>query len=296
MIYTRPSMIGDTEARKIALQRKPSEFLCAIRYGTDAYDKILFEMYLGTVIDMSDGPLFKINERRHYHVQGFTGELNELSYDEIPGCQKSLTDLNEMITKDSIMNKTSKSAIFWWVDIAMIKVTASRVDQYVAALGLPNDSKFRSAFSQYGNLLRKDEKSHVYAANGNSNLGGVSSLNYFIQALSVTSIPVVHHIPAWLDNAIENYLTPTLKASFKRYYYSRFAFFFNASSLKNRFLRDQMTGFENAQLICNVSSSHPPPSLLSVSLSHSLSLPLSLSASHSLSLTLSLPLSEVARK
>jgi hypothetical protein len=158
-----------------------------------------------------------------------------------------------MITKDSIQNKTSKSSIFWWVDISMTKVTASRVDQYVAALGLPNDSKFRSAFSQYGNLLRKDEKSHVYAANGNSNLGGVSSLNYFIQALSVSCIPVVHHIPAWLDNTIENYLTPALKASFKRYYYSRFAFFFNASSLKQRSPKDKFTGFENAQLISDVS-------------------------------------------
>jgi hypothetical protein len=115
--------------------------------------------------------------------------------------------------------------------------------------------------------LRKDEKSHVYAANGNSNLGGVSSLNYFIQALWVSNIPVVHHIPAWLDNTLENYFTPALKASFKRYYYSRFAFFFNASSLKSRHNVDKITAFENAQVICNVSSLALPPlsSFLSLS-------------------------------
>lgn len=254
MIYTRPSMIADSEARKIALQRKPSEFICAIRYGTDQSGKILFEMYLGTVIDVSDGPLFRIHEKRNYHVEGFTGELCDLEYDLLPGCNKSLMDLNEMITKDSILNKTTKSTIFWWVDISMTKVAANRVDKYVAALGLPNDSKFRSAYSQYGALLRKDEKSHVYAANGHSNLGGVSSLNYFIQAIWVSNIPVVHHIPAWLDNTLENYFTPTLKASFKRYYYSRFAFFFNASSLKSRLNIDTNTAYENAQLICSVSS------------------------------------------
>jgi hypothetical protein len=252
MIYTRPSMIGDADARNIGLQRKPCEFICAVRYGSDAHGKIVFEMYLGTVIDMSDGPHLKINERRNYRVEGFTGELCDLEYETIAGCNKSLMDLNEMITKDSILNKATKSSIFWWVDISMSKVTAARVDKYVAALGLPNDSKFRSAFSQYGTLLRKDEKSHVYAANGNSNLGGVSSLNYFIQALWVSNIPVVHHIPAWLDNTLENYFTPALKASFKRYYYSRFAFFFNASSLKNRHNVDKLTAFENAQVICNV--------------------------------------------
>lgn len=207
-------------------------------------------MYLGTVIDLPDGPLFSMNEKRIYSL--FPDEDPEdLHYDIVENWSASLSDINEIITQDSLNNKLKKSKVFWWIDIAMIKVAAHRMDKYIAGLGLPNDTKFRSAFSQFGTSLTRDEKSHVYLGNGATTLGGVSSMNFFVQAMWITSLPISHHIPLWFDYLLESF-PQAAKVALKDYYYKRFAFFLSSSSRVNAQNEEKRNAYENSQIIVDV--------------------------------------------
>lgn len=253
LLFTRPSMIGSHATSKSNFtQKKPTEVICAVRYGTDSTGKYLYEMYLGTVVDLSDGPILTINEKRIYQLLPDENP-EDMAYDTIEDYSVNLNELNEMITQDSLNNKAKKTKLFWWIDVAMTKVAAHRVDKYIAGLGLPNDSKFRSAFSQFGTSLTRDEKSHVYMGNGLSTLGGVSSMNMFLQAIRISRIPVTHHLPLWLDYAFETFCPVSVKNSIKDYYFSRFAFFFNSGSSRQSVLvEESRNAVENSQIIANV--------------------------------------------
>jgi hypothetical protein len=264
LLFTRPSMIGSSSgiSKTNITQKKPNEVICAVRYGTNSAGEYLYEMYLGTVVDLSDGPILTMNEKRIYHLLPDESP-EDMAFDIVENYSANLNELNEAITQDSLNNKAKKTKIFWWIDVAMIKVAAHRVDKYIAGLGLPNDSKFRSAFSQFGTSLTRDEKSHIYLGNGLSTLGGVSSMNMFLQAIRVSRIPVSHHLPLWLDYAFETFCPVSLKNSIKDYYFKRFAFFFNSASSRSSVLSEESrNAVENSQIIANVSTSLPPPHLL----------------------------------
>jgi hypothetical protein len=253
LLFTRPSVaISSGNSKDNLTQRKPTEVICAVRYGTDTTEKYLFEMYLGTVIDLPDGPLLTMNEKRIYQLFPDTDPAN-IDFELVENWSASLNELNELITQDSLNNKSKKTRLFWWIDVAMIKVAAHRMDKYIAGLGLPNDSKFRSAFSQFGTCLTRDEKSHVYLGNGLSTLGGVSSMNFFVQAIRVSRIPISHHIPLWLDYAFETFLPVSLKDSVKDYFYKRFAFLFSSVNSRSSDLAEESrNAYENSQIIVNV--------------------------------------------
>jgi hypothetical protein len=259
MIFTRPSsFVGNNPPDKRG--KKVSEYVCGVRYGLEM-DRAVYELYFGTVIDLVEGPYLLMDEKRVYKISN-VNEISDMEYEVTPGWTATLGDINEMIVRDSMNNKMGRSKIYWWVDISMIKVASCRVDKYIAALGLPNDSKFRSAFGQFGTCLPKEEKSHVYAGNGTSNLGGVSSLSFFVQALWILGLPIVHHMPAWLDTAIESYCTPSLRTSIKNYYYSRFAFLLSTSFSGSARVEEFASTYENAQAMANVSLPPPPPFLI----------------------------------
>ena len=256
MIFTRPSsFVGNNPPDKKG--KKVSEYVCGVRYGLEM-DRAVYELYFGTVIDLVEGPYLLMDEKRVYKISN-VNEISDMEYEVTPGWTATLGDINEMIVRDSMNNKMGRSKIYWWLDISMIKVASCRVDKYIAALGLPNDSKFRSAFGQFGTCLPKEEKSHVYAGNGTSNLGGVSSLSFFVQALWILGLPIVHHMPAWLDTAIESYCTPSLRTSIKNYYYSRFAFLLSTSFSGSARVEEFASTYENAQAMANVSLPPPPP-------------------------------------
>ncbi|CAE7553490.1 unnamed protein product, partial [Symbiodinium microadriaticum] len=176
-----------------------------------------------------------------------------MEYRVTPNWSASLHELNEHITRDALNNKTNgkKCSIHWWIDIAMKKVASFRVDKYIAGLGLPNDSKFRASFGQFGSCLPRDEKSHMYVGNGQSQMGGVSSLTMYIQSLWILGIPVVHHIPAWLDNFFEEYLSGSQKKAARDYYNTRFGFFFRSSGAATTKYTEFADAFANSQLIAN---------------------------------------------
>lgn len=250
MIFTRPSsFVGNNLPDKKG--KEVSEFVCAVRYGLDLERGPIFELYCGTVIDLAEGPYLLMDEKRVYKISNIN-EIADMEYEVSQGWTATLGDLNELMVRDSMNNKMGRSKLYWWVDIAMSKVASARVDKYIAALGLPNDAKFRSAFGQFGTCLPKEEKSHIYAGNGTSNLGGVSSLSFFVQALWILNLPIVHHMPAWLDSAIESYFSPSISSSLKGYYYSRFAFLLSSSLSSGARVEEFATTYDNAQLMGNV--------------------------------------------
>lgn len=263
MIYTRPS--GSQSRPSInsgSAKKKPSEFICAVRYGTDGNGIGVFEVMLGNVHEMADGPLLLMTEKRRYLLDqqkggnGLTARdgIEETPYEVVPNWSATIHDLNESITRDSLNNKSSRSQrIYWWIDIAMKKVASFRMDKYIAGLGLPNDSKFRASFGQFGSCLPKDEKCRGYASNGQSKLGGVSSLSMYVQALWILGAPIVHHIPAWLDNFIELYFSDVHKKSMREYYNTRFGFFFSASRSSVTHHLEFSDAYSNSQVIADVS-------------------------------------------
>mmetsp|Transcript_13380 Transcript_13380/g.13877 ORF Transcript_13380/g.13877 Transcript_13380/m.13877 type:complete len:932 (-) Transcript_13380:194-2989(-) len=252
MIFTRPSsfMGNNMPDKKGLVGKKISEFLCAIRYGIDLEGHTLYELYLGKVVDLPDGPLLLMDEKRVYKITNIN-EIADMEYEVVAGWTATLGDINELMVRDSMNNKMGKSKILWWLDVSMVKVASYRIDKYVAGFGLPNDSKFRSAFGQFGTCLPKEEKSHIYAGNGTSNLGGVSSLSFFVQALWIYNLPIVHHMPSWLDNIIENYCSQSIKNSIKNYYYSRFAFLISTSVSSHARHEEYSNTYDNAKLMAD---------------------------------------------
>lgn len=199
----------------------------------DPAGELIFELFLGTAVELLDGPMVSFSEKRIYDLSVFTGDVGDQEYSIEPGFKASLTEINERIIRDSMQNKLTRCKLFWWIDIAMLKVASYRVDKYIAALGLPNDSKFRANFNQFGSCLPKDEKNHIYTGNGTCRLGSVSSLSLFVQSISLQRIPLAYHIPVWLKTLMKTFLPVSAKESLTRYYSTRLAFFFAGSSQVN---------------------------------------------------------------
>jgi hypothetical protein len=252
IIYTRPYQPLKNDITKRSV-KKPNEFICALRYGIGLKAEYIYQLHLGSVTEIDGRNEITFDEKRTYNI-GNGKQVGDCEYTLDPGWKiHSLEQLNDLITRDANNNKYGIGKVYWWVDIAMTKVASHRIDKYIGSFGLPNDSKFRSNFGQFGVCLPKEEKSRIYAGNGVSKIGGVSSLNFFVQSLWIMNTPITHHIPAWLENLIETYSTPETKKQIMKYYFSRFAFFWNASSLTSSNSIEYAHAFENAQNIANVS-------------------------------------------
>lgn len=254
MLYARPPHESRLKEDKYKLKvaKEPEEFICAIRYGVDATKEKIFEAY--TAIVTKDVPCAEVmfTEKIVYDLKSDKLSNGKISSTKMPLFKKSIVEMNELIVRDALINKSCSCNVMWWIDIAMEKVSSDRIDKYVEALGLPSDSKFRSNYSQFGVCLSKSEKSHMYAGNGVTSLGGVSSLTFFIQSIWISRVPVVHNMPKWLDNLIESCFSKTMKDSMKKYYYSRFAFLFQASN-ETSLDEDYCNAYESADAIASVS-------------------------------------------
>lgn len=246
----------------------PTECICILRYGSNSTQPRIFEMFLGWVKEKGNGQAaFEVTEKRTYrHFQlSDTESVSDLPYDSEPNYKASLEELNALIVQDALANnKTSGNKVYWWVDIAMSKMASHRVDKYLSAFGLPNDSKFRAMYGQYGSCLPAEEHSRIYAANGRCALGGVSSLSLFVQGLWIRSMPIVHHIPAWMELLLDKFCLPTIAKAIKLYYTSRFAFLLGSTSRKTNEKEEQGAAYNNAQMTANVHyilplSLSPPP-------------------------------------
>ena len=235
IIFTRTSEIfpitrSDSFKRR---SQQPTEAITATRYGIDSSGDLLFEVYIGSCVELLEGPVVTFVEKRCYDLSIYTGDISDQEYTIERNFKYSLTELNEKIIHDSMQNKLTRGNIYWWIDIAMIKVASYRVDKYIAGLGLPNDSKFRANFNQFGSCLPKDEKNHIYTGNGTCRLGSVSSLSLFVQSLSLQRIPLAYHIPLWLESLISSLLPDGAREAVRRYYSTRLAFFMGGSSQIN---------------------------------------------------------------
>jgi len=235
IIFTRASevSVSSSSHRSEAMRRRaqaPSEAVTALRYGIDPTGDLIFELHLGASVELLEGPMVVFTEKRCYDLSVFSGDIMDQEYSLEPGFKESLGQLNERIIRDSMQNKLTRSKVFWWIDIAMMKVASHRVDKYVAALGLPNDSKFRANFNQFGTCLPKDEKNHVYTGNGTCRLGSVSSLSLFVQSISLQRLPLAYDIPHFLETLTSTLLPTAAKDAVLRYYSSRLAFFVGGSS------------------------------------------------------------------
>lgn len=186
----------------------PNELVYAIRYGLDELKNHIFEVYSG----LSSSSSVVLTEKRTY----FTDNFGQYKLENLENF--TLTRLNEEIVNDSERNLNRRTKVFWWIDVCMERIEPSRVDQYIANFGLPNDIKFRTMFSQFGIRLPRDPNGHMYAGNGSSPCGSVSSLSFFYHALWISSVPVVYHLPAWVHKYSEQFLSPSTYRLLRRYY------------------------------------------------------------------------------
>jgi hypothetical protein len=209
ILYTRTCKVPESSGvASTGMASAPNEIVYAIRYGLDELKNHVFEVYAGSL--SSSSLLF--TEKSTYLTNDF-GRYKVQTLDNF-----TLTNLNEAIVHDSERNQTRKTRIFWWVDVCMERMEPRRVDQYIANFGLPNDIKFRTMFSQFGIRLPRDSNGHMYAGNGASPCGPVSSLSFFYHALWISSVPVVHNLPTWLHKYLESLFSPLTYRLLRRYY------------------------------------------------------------------------------
>lgn len=237
MLYTRTFKASPTVKSPGGHPAIPNELVYAVRYGIDELKHHIFEIYSG--YEMNSPTSLTFTEKRVY----FTDHFGQYRIEPLEGW--TLTSLNEEILKDSERNLNRKTKIFWWIDVCMERIEPSRVDRYIANFGLPNDIKFRTMFSQFGIRLPRDSNGHMYAGNGSSPTGSVSSLSFFYHALWISSVPVVYHLPSWIHKYAEAHFNLTTYRTIRHYYDTRFAFFF--SSLMESPVDQQRIAYEGAQ-------------------------------------------------
>jgi hypothetical protein len=255
ILYTRTCKIAPNNIIKTSGDNAviPNELVYAIRYGLDELKNHVFEVFSGT---LSSGALI-FAEKSTYLTQDFG------HYRVHPLENFTLKELNEAIVHDSERNHMRKTKIYWWVDVCMERIEPSRVDQYIANFGLPNDIKFRTMFSQFGIRLPRDSNGHMYAGNGTSPCGPVSSLSFFYHALWISSVPVVYNLPYWLHEQAESFFSPGTYRLLRKYYGltssassaqfladTRFAFMF--ASLMQKPVDQQRVAMEAAQSLGEV--------------------------------------------
>lgn len=201
-------------------QTAKEESLHAIRYGHDTpNNNFIFEVYSGNM----DGGNMAITEKKVFNME----DVGKYTIESI---DVDLAHLNLLMATDSRSNETSNSQIYWWIDIAMEQVQSSSVEKYIINFGLPNDGRFRSRFSQFGDPLPKESNGNFYAGNGNTSLGDNSTLSFFAQAIWMRSVPIVHNTMAssYFSGLWDKWVDPGLREGLRHYYDTRFAFMLSA--------------------------------------------------------------------
>jgi hypothetical protein len=166
------------------------ETLHAVRYGHDASSgQYIYEVYSGH----SEGGSMVISEKKTFGQGGATGTGTGMGRYEAERVDMDLGHLNLLMAQDSQRNAAGaggaasgggggggkdgggggsggggggRSQLFWWLDVAMQQVQSSAVEKYIVSFGLPNDSRFRSRFSQFGDPLPREANGNFYAGNG----------------------------------------------------------------------------------------------------------------------------------
>jgi hypothetical protein len=94
---------------------------------------------------------------------GGGGGMGRYSLEEI---DVDLCHLNQLMAHDSALNATTSSRLHWWLDVALEQVQPRALEKYIINFGLPNDTRFRSRFSQFGDPLPQESNGNFHAGNG----------------------------------------------------------------------------------------------------------------------------------
>jgi len=261
-IYT-----GATVEDVASAASKRSSFVRATRYGCRADGSYVFECYTipstGTAEKHTLGDLPTVKSSLgagmgdHLNLDKLSkAKIEHWMVDGRPG---TIDNLDRLIRLDSARNKSTKANVFWWVDVAYSTVDRTTAEEMVAKFGLPNNSKFVSSFGNFGNGLPADPKSRVFAGNGIDANGSVYSLSYFAQALFITNVPVVHHLPPMLRsmqcNCTNSNFMEKTSTAITNYYTSRFAWMVNLSWLSRTAKDEKISAYERAEGLASVKKS-----------------------------------------
>jgi len=254
---------GATVEEMASAASKRESFVRATRYGCLADGSFIFECYtvptdgIPEKHSLTDLP----TERTSFtSAKGDKENLRKLSTMLVEpwlveGKPGTMDHLDILMRQDSARNKSTKSSVLWWVDVAYSVVDRTTGETLVDKFGLPNDSKFIASFGNFGNGLPADPKSRMFAGNGIDANGSVYSLSFFAQALFVRNVPVVHHLPPWLRSAqcsaqcMGKYASKIAKTCVN-YYTSRFAWMYNLSWLSSN--DEKIGAYERAEGLATV--------------------------------------------
>lgn len=230
------------------------DFIRATRYGVDEDGERLFELYLieRKSRDSNGGSKSrKIKFNLQHEKEGIVriADLFESTVEEV--WEGDIESINKMVHRDSKVNGDEGCRILWWIDIAVSHMEPSSIHKYVGSLGIPNNSKFLSNFSNFGSPLGKDPKSRIFLGSGVTVDGLISSMNVFVQTVALKDRPIVHHFPAWIENQFKSIQSKAFQY-LKEYYVSRFAFVFNLSSLSNTNEHEKFISYDIAEKVSKV--------------------------------------------
>lgn len=236
-----------------------AEFIRATRYGVDEDGDRLFELYLIEQHPAKSSKPTTTSRKIKFQLVHDDKE-GIISLDDLFQSAKEevwngdLEDINTMIHQDNKANSDEGCRILWWVDVAMTNVAQSSIHKYVDTLGIPNNSKFLSNFSNFNAQLGKDPKARIFLGSGITVDGLISSMNVFVQTVALKDRPIVHHFPAWIENKVKT-IQNQIFQYVKEYYVSRFAFVFNLSSFSNTNEYEKFISYESAEQVAKVSFS-----------------------------------------
>ena len=208
--------------KKTYSPQQTQECIYAVRYGQDELHDYLFEVYIG----YGAGGMVSFHEKLAYSLTEPGKHTTEVVTDF------NLFSLSDAMKDDSKRNLTRRTHIYWWIDIAMEDVDACHVNKYIVSFGLPNDARFRSMFSGFGNQLPTDTNGNIYAGNGFSASGCTSTVTFFCQAVWLSSVPIVHHTTQWLEALFDK--CGTWEASVREYYGMRSPLYLHYTMLMHR--------------------------------------------------------------
>ncbi len=282
------------------------EFIRATRYGTDERGQQIFTLY---TIEYRSGRAkgfrynflfdsYQSNHNVHNTSLNRSEKLemlaNNVSHSdgEMSGVSKifrsvkkedyvdGLEGIMKMVRNDSQLNvqfyESTQCRLLWWIDVALHRVERSTIGRYVDIFGLPNHSKFLSNFGNFGNVISRDEKSHLFVGDGVTLYGTVHSMSLFAQTAVLLNRPVLHLLPSVVDGGRmdSNILSPSTTNSIfsgilsffvccinimlqtiKEYYRTRLAFVINFSHLSDTNEKEAMGSYEVASSIALVSVS-----------------------------------------
>ena len=138
---------------------------------------------------------------RAFIMESFVGTLKTLEYhidhtndERSAPFEGTLDTVVAMMVTDVKNNKEYGSNVLWWVDVAVSDVLPSSVQKVIGVFGLPKDvdTCFYNEFLpvERGTRLRIGENKIIVQ---NAQIT-VKSLNFFVQALWLKNLPVVHEV------------------------------------------------------------------------------------------------------